>query len=499
MIRASRFFFWLILCLTPAARSAEFDEKIVDALAAKALHDFEAPGLAIAIVKDDKVLLAKGYGLREIGGTKPVTADTLFAIASCSKAFTAASVGVLVDEGKMKWDDPIAKHLPGFHLADPFADREVTLRDALCHRTGLSRHDILWIKSPYSRAELLGRVAHLQPTTSFRSTWEYNNIMFVAAGEAVGKAAGSSWEAVVQKQIFAPLGMKTACFSVQVAEKLDHARPHRRADDRKIEAFAWDSLDNVAPAGAINANVNELTAWLRLHLSDGKLNGKQVLARSTVQEMHTAQMVVRNEGYFSIFFPPDVTDHLTYGLGWFNADYRGHLCISHGGTLEGFRAQTVLVPKQKLGLVVLTNLGGCRLPEALSKNLLDALLSLPERDWNQKYTTSDKEMFDKALADTQKRKKERKPDTKPSLPLEDYAGQFAAADYGDARVAFNKDKGELSLHWNGQALPLTHFHFDTFTFVSPIRGWADERVTFRLDGSAKAAGFTFVGRDFKKR
>jgi CubicO group peptidase (beta-lactamase class C family) len=397
----------------------------------------------------------------------------------------------------MKWDDPINKHLPGFHMADPFADHEVTIRDALCHRTGLSRHDLLWIKSPFDRAELLRRVAHLQPTTSFRSTWEYNNIMFVAAGEAAGKAAGSSWETVVQKQLFDPLGMKRACFSVRDAEKLEHARPHRRADDRKIECFPWDSLDNVGPAGAINASAGELTAWLRLHLHQGKLGDKRILSRATVAEMHTAQMVVRNEGYFSIFFPPDVTDHLAYGLGWFVADYRGQLCISHGGSLEGFRAQTVLVPKQKLGIVVLANLGGCRLPEALSKSLVDVLLGLPERDWNKKYTTSDKESFDKALAEADKRAKERQPDTKPSLPLQEYVGKYVAADYGEAVITLKKDA--LAIEWNGQALDLAHFHFDTFTYPPPTRGWSDGRVTFALDGSGKASSLTFVGREFKKR
>ena len=351
--------FILIFPLAPL-HAVEFDAKAIDALAEKALKDFETPGLAIAIVKDDKVLLVKGYGVREVGGKEPVTENTLFAIASCSKAFTAGSVASLIDEGKMKWDDRLSQHLTGFRLADPLADREVTLRDSMSHRHGLSRHDVLWIKSPWSREEIIQRMAYIAPTTSFRSTFEYNNLMFLAAGQAAGKANGSSWEDVVQKKIFNPLGMKAACFSTTVVEKREHARPHRRDEERKVESFPWDNIDNVGPAGSINACVGELSQWLRVQLNEGKLGDRRILSTATIKEMHMPQMVVRLEGRWPTTFPLDVTTQLSYGLGWFISDYRAHHCVSHGGTLEGFRAQTLLFPKDKLGIVVLSNLGGCR-------------------------------------------------------------------------------------------------------------------------------------------
>jgi len=489
--------FWVVVALSIPTGAAEFDEAKIDALAAKSLKDFHAPGMAIAIVKDDKVLLAKGYGLRDVAGKQPVTADTLFAIASCSKAFTSASVAALVDDKAMKWDDPIRAHLPWFALADPLADREVTVRDALCHRTGLSRHDVLWFNSPFGREELLRRVAHLPATTSFRSTWEYNNIMFVAAGAAAGQANHSTWEQLVQKRLFDKLGMRTACFRVADAEKLDHARPHRMTDVRVIESFRWDPLDHVGPAGSINANVNEMALWLRMQLAEGKLGEVKILSPAVVREMHTPQMVVRNEGYFSIFFPPDVTDHLSYGLGWFVADYRGQKIVAHGGTLEGFRAQTVLVPRYKLGVIVFTNLGGCRLPEAMTKNLLDMLLKLGERGWNGFYTTTDRVLFQLELNKVEARRKEQKADTKPSLKLARYAGEYTATGYGDATVMLADDT--LTLTWNGFPLKLTHFHFDTFSYPSPYRGWSDNRVTFALDGEGKVKGLTLVGKEFKKR
>jgi len=487
----------LTLVILQPLRAAEPDVAKIDALAVKSLKDFEAPGLAVCIVKDDKVILAKGYGVRQIGMKQPVTADTLFAIASCTKAFTAASVAALVDDKLMKWDDPIRKHLPWFAMADPLADREVTLRDALCHRTGLSRHDVLWFNSPYSRDELLKRVAHIPATTSFRSTWEYNNIMFVAAGAAAGQANHTSWEELAQKRLFDKLGMKTACFRVIDALQREHASPHRRADDRVIDSFRWDALDHVGPAGSINANVNEMALWLRMQLNAGKLGDTRILSTAAVKEMQTAQMVVRNEGYFSIFFPLDVTAHLSYGLGWFVADYRGQRIVSHGGTLEGFRAQCVLVPEKKLGVFVVTNLGGCRLPEAMTKNLVDMLCELPERDWNAHYTKIDRELFELVLINAENKRKERKPDTKPTLPLADYAGEYTAADYGEASVILADDN--LSMKWNGFPLKLSHFHYDTFSYPSPYRGWEDTRVTFQFDGAGKVKGLTLLGKDFKKR
>jgi CubicO group peptidase (beta-lactamase class C family) len=486
----------LLFFVPSLVRAAEFDAKAIDALAEQALKDFEAPGLAIAIVKDDKVLLARGYGVRTVGGDKPVTADTLFAIASCSKAFTAAAVAALIDDKKMAWDDKVSKHLPSFHLFDPLADHEVTLRDCLCHRCGLSRHDVLWIQAPQSREEILKRVAGLTPTTSFRSTWEYNNAMFVVAGQAVG-AVGGSWEDVVQKKIFTPLGMKAACFDVASAERLEHARPHRRNDKREVETFPWEDIRHVGPAGAINANVNELCAWLRVQLNDGKLGDKRILSAATMKEMHTAQMVVRNEGYWTIFFPPEVTDYLSYGLGWCVHGYRGQHCLSHGGTLEGFRAQMVLVPKEKLGIVVLTNLGGCRLPEALTKNVVDLMLDLPTRDWNKHYLGVEKKTRDDAQAQIAKRKAERKPDTKPSLKPEAYAGTFSVPGYGDAVVTAEGD--QLMLKWNGFTLKLEHFHFDTFDFREPYKGWPDDRVTFVLNSAGKVVKIKFLGQEFAKK
>lgn len=491
----------IALCVSSALPAAEFDPKPIDDLASKALKSFEAPGLAIVIVKDDKVIYLQGHGVREVGTDLKVTPDTLFAIASCSKAFTAAAVGLMVEDGKMKWDDPLGKHLPGFKMNDVLADREVTVRDSLCHRHGLARHDVLWMKTDFTREEILKRIAHLPRSTSFRSTFEYNNLLFLAAGEAAGKANGTSFEEIVQKRIFTPLGMKTACFSTTVALKnADHAKPHRRDDDRKVIAFPWDNIDHIGPAGAINASVRDLSQWLRVQLNGGHVETKRILAPSTIKEMHTPQTVVRLEGRWPITFPTEVTNLASYGLGWFITDYRGRLCVSHGGTLEGFRAQTLLFPKEKFGVVVLANLGGNRLPESLSKSICDVLLDLPEKerkDWNAHYLASDSKTTATEKADKAKRLAERKKDTKPSLALAEYAGKFNDAGYGDVAVTFEKD--ELRLKWASHDVKLEHFHFDTFTMRNGYRGWPDDRVVFRLNAAGKVEGLLLLGREFAKR
>jgi hypothetical protein len=295
--------------------------------------------------------------------------------------------------------------------------------------------------------------------------------------------------------------MKTACFSTTVALKNpDHAKPHRRDDDRKVIAFPWDNIDNVAPAGAINASVRDLSQWLRVQLGGGYVESKRIIAPSSIKEMHTPQKEVRLEGRWPITFPAEVTNLAAYGLGWFVTDYRGRLCVSHGGTLEGFRAQTLLFPKEKFGLVVLSNLGGNRLPESLSKSICDLLLDIPEKerkDWNAHYTALDSKLAAAEKADKARRVAERKKDTKPSLKLADYAGKFNDPGYGDLTVTF--DKEELRLKWASHDVKLEHFHFDTFRMLDANRSWPDDRVVFRLNAAGKVESLNFLGREFAKR
>ncbi len=442
------------------------DAKVVDALVEEAMKAWKVPGAAIAIIKDDKVVYLKGFGVRERGKSEPVTPDTLFAIASTSKAFTTTAMAMLVDDGKMSWDDPVRKHIEFFRLADPLAEANVTLRDLVCHRTGLSRNDLLWYNSPWNREEILHKIGHVRLTQPYRSMFQYQNIMYLAAGYAVGTASKSSWEAFVQKRIFDPLGMTGANFSTLVAEKAaDHARPHRKLKDGKIETLAsWRNVDHIAPAGSINAGVRDLSKWVRFQLGDGTFEGKRLLSAAQLAELQSPQMVIPMDGptgvpSFSKAMNPE-TNLMCYGLGWVIQDYRGQLLVAHGGSLDGFRAQVALVPKAKLGIAILSNLGRTQMPEALRNNLVDHLLNLEKKDWNAHYLEQAKKLEDEQRQKEDEREAKRHKDTKPSRELAAYAGTYAEPAYDKVKISV--EGGALVLRWSKFQVRLEHFHFDTF-------------------------------------
>jgi len=292
------------LALPAAAPAQAVDAAAVDRVVQDALKAWEVPGAAVAIVRDDKVVYLKGHGVRELGG-KPVTPDTVFAIASLTKAFTTTAMAMLVDEGKMKWDDPVRKHVPFFRLADPLADQGVTLRDLVCHRTGVGRHDLLWLKAPWTLEDTVRRVAFVPPTFAFRSAYEYNNIMYIAAGLAVAKAAASPWQDVVRRRIFEPLGMTGAVFTrSEVRKTPDHASPHRRDKDGKLRTIEWyDDDHQVRASGSIKASARDLARWVRFQLGDGTFEGKRLLSARGLAETHMPQTVIRLEGLFQASNP----------------------------------------------------------------------------------------------------------------------------------------------------------------------------------------------------
>ena len=404
----------------------------------------------------------------------------------------------------MGWDDPVRKHLDWFRLPDAAADREVTIRDLLCHRTGMPRHDMLWAGSSNSTEDYVRAYGKAKSATSFRSTWEYANVPFTTAGLASGNAAGCDWPTLMRKRIFEPLGMKTAyCSAREALVNPDHAVPHNRHTDGKIGPVNRADVDSVRAAGSINAGARDMGQWLRFQLADGRIDGKRLVPSAVLKETRTAQMIVRQEGRWKMFYPEKSTKHLSYGLGWFVHDHRGHFACSHGGTLDGFRAQTVLVPEQKLGVVVFGNLTPSTFPEALTKTLVDKLLDLPTEDWNAFYTAQDRKTEADRIEALKKRASERKPDTKPSRDLAAYAGAYAEPAYGRAEVICGKDG--LKLKWGRLTFRLEHHHFDTFTgFVSApaddtIRNQrAYFGVQFRLNHAGDVTGLQFFDQEFTR-
>ncbi len=484
----------LVLAFCSSVAQAVDQAASLDALMNEAMSFWKTPGAAIVVVRGDEVVYIKGFGVKDVNTKQSVTPDTVFAIGSTTKAFTTAAMAILVDEGKMGWDDPVRKHLTYFRLSDPLANENVTLRDTVTHRTGLVRHDMLWYGSPWSREEVIRRVGFVPLSYGFRATFQYQNIMFLSAGQAVGAAAGSTFEEFVQKRLFNPLGMKSAEFSTLKAMKAaDHASPHSKQGG-EIKVIPWRNIDNVGPAGSINASVRDLSGWIRLHLNEGMFEGKRLISPENIHEMHTPQMVIRLEGRWRIFFPESETSQLSYGLGWFLNDYRGHKLVMHGGTIDGFRANIMLVPKAKIGVAVLSNLTGTQMPEAISYNVVDLLLGLPKKDWN-KYIGEEAKKFEAEQAKAiLSRQGKRHANTKPSRDLTAYAGTYEDQAYGQAQVLVLDHK--LVIQWSNFKSRLDHFHYDTFTAMEDAL--RNEQATFSLGAEGEVGAMNFLGVNFKK-
>ena len=461
--------------------AAEPDLARLDAIVEKSRSAWRVPGVAVAIVKDDRVVLLKGYGVKADGKPDPVTTDTVFAIGSTTKAFTTAAMAMLVDEGKMAWDDPVRKHVPTFRLSDPLADAMVTLRDLASHRTGLARHDQLWSGSPWGRAEIMRRIGFVPLDQPFRSRWQYQNIMFLVAGQAVGNTSGIGWNDFVQKRIFEPLGMSSANLTTAGIENAaDVATPHARAGDG-VRAIRWRNIDNIGPAGSINASARDMAKWVRLQLGRGALEGKRLISEKQFDEMHTPQMAMRPEDAGRNWNPE--AEQPAYGLGWFIGSYRGHRLVNHGGAIDGFRASVTLVPRERLGIVVLSNLNQENMPEALRWRLVDALLGLPERDW-------DAELIQHFKPDPPQELR-RVSGTQPSLPLNAYEGVYDNAGYGEVKISSNGSG--LVIAWRNQPIgKLEHLHYDTFSLGRTA-------VPFRLSAEGAPTEVVLFSQTFRRK
>jgi CubicO group peptidase (beta-lactamase class C family) len=408
----------------------------------------------------------------------PVTERTLFAIGSCTKAFTTASLALLVDEGKIDWDTPVRTYLSDFALRDPFASERITPRDLVTHRSGLPRHDALWYGSPLSRAELVERLRSLQPNADFRTRWQYQNLMYLTAGYLAGRVAGREWEAFVQERLLDPLGMASVNFSVDRSQEADDAALPYQDLHGTVRRMAFRNLDAIAPAGSINASVADMAPWLLLHLNRGKHGEARILSETQIDEMHTPQMVMPDDRRFAEVTLP------TYALGWFVESYKGRTIVSHGGNIDGFSALVSFLPGEGVGVVALTNLSGNPLPEIVAYSIYDRLLGLPATPWNDRLLKLRDEV--EAAGEQSKRKGEadRVANAKPSHPLADYAGEYADVGYG--ALAIEQDGDALTLRYNAFAGPLRHRHYDTFEFVWEQQ---DERFpcTFATDAAGRVA------------
>lgn len=482
----------LFLC-TLSLHAQTIDTKAVDALMLRTLEEWKIPGAAIAIVQNDRVVYVQGYGTKDVNGSDKITPDTLFQIASTSKAFTATSLAMLASDGKLTFDDRVRDHLDYFRLDDTCADANVTLRDIVSHRTGLSRHDELWDNSPFTREDVVRRIGKIALAKPFRTTYQYQNIMFIAAGEVVAHVSGMSWDDFVRTRIFEPLRMtRTFTTDAQWNADANHATGHKYAwKTGVVEEQKPIDTTTIGAGGAIKSSARDMANWLRFQLADGAFEGKQLLDAEQLAETKTPNTVLRMSALSRERNPE--TNVMSYAMGWNVQDYRGELLVSHSGSLNGFRTHVDLLPKQKAGFVLMINVGRGVALIGLRNAFADMLTGKPTRDWNAIYLASERKEDEKTAKDREERLAKRTPNTTPTLALDAYAGEYKNDAYGTATINVVNDK--LVLQWSRMSIPLDHFQYDAFTAYSEIDS-VDEPVVFGLSEDHQVKSMTVFGETF---
>jgi CubicO group peptidase (beta-lactamase class C family) len=420
---------------------------------------WHVPGLAISVRKEGKTVLSRGYGFSDVEAGTPVTPETQFGIASCSKSFTSAIIAMLVDEGLVGYDTPVVDYLPDFRLYDPVATAQVTLRDMLCHRTGLGGHDSMW-PDTISRAEFMRRLRYLKPSAPFRSKPQYSNVMYTVIGHIAERLTGKSWEELVRERILEPLAMgRTNCSLEEMKHTPNHAEPYLYRNG-KLERLAMWNVDLAGPAASVNSTVEDLSKWLEFHLRGGVTpDGKRLISEANMREMHTAQVA-----YDTVPWEfPEVSSHGGYGMAWVVEQYRGLPLQSHLGEIEGYCALEAFLPQQKISIAMLMNRHKPCVPiiYTLLYTLIDRMLGFPEVDWTARIHP-EKDHYTNFYYDWDLNLMPEPPvpGTCPSHPMEAYAGVYHSDGYGNVRV-LNRG-GTLFLQYKDRTLPLEHFHYDIF-------------------------------------
>ena len=477
----------------------------LDARVEAAMQAYATPGFAIAIVEDGEVVHAKGYGVRKLGSPEKVDADTIFPTGSTGKAVTTAAIAILVDEGRMDWDDKVIDHLPDFRMHDPWVTREMTVRDLLVHRSGLGlgAGDLLYVpRTSRSRADVVRALRHIEPATSFRSGYAYDNILYVIAGELVAAVSGQSWESFIRDRVFRAAGMQDS-----VSDEKDRfanpnrAHPHARIDGpvrglgTQVVLAEREGLGQVAaPAGGLSSSANDLARWLQVQLGQGALpggDGKRLYSEAAAREMWTPRVLTPIRAY-----PPPISDMTpqfsSYALGWSVQDYRGTKTVQHGGAVFGVLTMVVLVPDRDVGFALQMNSEDYPVLRGVMNELLDHYLGFPKRDWVAAFGEWNDRRLAAGVAALEAATGGERRRTRPSLPLARYAGRYADSWYGP--IAINHDGADGLridfLQSPGMAGALEHYRYDTF-----IARWDDAAieqayVTFNLDAGGKVARIT---------
>ena len=456
----------VVTILGPAGRAQEpeITAKLqgFDSYMEQVIKDWNTPGIGVGIVINDKLVFAKGYGYRDYEKKQPFTPATLCQIASNTKLFTAVAAGMLVEEGKLAWDKPVRESVPTIQFYNDQLNNNVTLRDMLSHRTGVTRHDLIWFKSDFTRAELFEKLRYLEPQQPMRETFLYNNLMFSAVGQIIELRSGTTWEQFVRERILVPLDMNTTTYTISdMVQHPDHGVPYREKRD-SFELYKipyYEDTQGVAPAGAIISNIDELSHWLIALMNDGKYNGKQVLPASVLKATLQPAIGLPNtlgesQGFWELLNP-------AYGMGRQTAAYRGHLITFHGGDLPGFHSQVSFLPNDRIGVIVLV-IGDHSAPlyNVVSYNVYERLLGMDQTPWSKRRL---EQRLANKKAGTEARAKagaDRVPNTKPSHALASYGGEYENPAYGILKIELKDDQLQFCFH--EFQFPMSHFHYDRF-------------------------------------
>ena len=434
-------------------------------IAEKLREEYHMAGMSVAVVKDGEVVSADGYGLRNVADNLPMTKDTVLPVGSITKSFTALALGILADEGKLDWDEPVKTYIPWLKLSSQLLTDNVTTRDLLCHRTGVPRYDLqVAYDAKDDKEAMVQSLQYLETNAAFRTKLQYSNQMVSLAGYLVDVLSGTSYEEFVKERIFKPLGMDSTNFEIEsLTEYEDVSKGYVFANDTFIEP-PYMHLGAMTPAGGIVSTAADMAKYAIFQLGDGTVNGERLVSEANLKEMHTHQVI--GSPYFWDF---EEVQSAEYGFGWFVDIYRGKKMISHGGNTNGFSAQLTLLPEENFAVVALSNATSSFAVNAIGNILADEALGVEEiPDWSARYQEVFNNMMSGAMAGLQARAEAKIPDTTPTKPLEEYAGIYVHPGFG--KMEFAMTEQGLAGTWNGLPAMLAHYHYDSFDLALPMLG-----------------------------
>ena len=466
-----------------------------DSYVDQVMKEWDVPGLAIAVVKDGKVLLKKGYGVRELGKAGAVDTQTLFSCASTTKAMTSLVLGMLVDEGKLDWDDPVNKYIPELRLHDPYITRELRVRDLLIHNSGLGSTDYFWSVADFTWQEMIEKLIHVESSYSFRGGFEYQNTMYMIAGVVIERITGKNWNDVMMERLFKPLKMTGTVPDRVLSNTANITRPHYPVKG-EIKIIDYDKSTRIGAAGGVWSNVDDMSKWLLTLLDSGKYEGGRLVKASTFRELFKPQTIAPDNEYptFSVLKPHWVT----YGMGWFQIDYRGKMVNFHTGSLSGLTAIIGLLQEEKFGVYVFGNYDHAEVRHAIMYKAFDHFVLGNGRDWNaefKKLYASLREAHEKRVAEFEN---DRVANTKTSLPLDAFEGEYSSEIYGTARVTVVNNSLRFDVNNGFLTADLPHWHYDTFYGRAGEVGQYTMFATFSIGADGKVEKVNLDGLEFTK-